>query len=222
MKIIIALSTALLIATEIGVRAQSDVASSGQYIQNADVSKPIQSPTDVAWRHDMAAFAAEVAVVASNSIIPNEFQLSQSMRSRAVLSGQSGTPTWVVLNDGFEKELHGELVKNFGGQIFWRGKVTTAETDQQKKTCNIRVEFPKANGMPSNCELSDVFLAIPFDKLPAEKLPAVGTVFAFTGNMEKANEDDLLDRVWVLYGLGENAGKNRIGVSLTDEAPLAK
>ena len=206
MKTVIAWSAAALLVSAVGV-----------YGQNA-----VPASTDEAWRNDMAAFAAAVADVAANSQVPDDFQLSQSMRSRSVLSGQDGTPTWVVLKDGFEKELHGELAKAFAGQVSWQGKVTTAELNQEKKTCNIRVEFPKASGMPANCELTDAFIVIPFDKLPAEKLPAVGTLFSFTGNLKKAKDDDLLDRVWVLYGRGTNAGKNRIGVSLTDEAPAVK
>lgn len=170
----------------------------------------------------MAVFATAVAAVAAKSEVPNDFQLSQSMRSRSELSGQDGITTWVVLKDGFEKELHGELAKTFAGQVSWQGKVTTAELNQEKKTCDIRVEFPKVSDLPAYCEMTDAFIVIPFDKLPADKLPAVGTIFSFTGNLKKAKDDDLLDRVWVLYGRGPNAGKNRIGVSLTDEAPVVK
>lgn len=46
--------------------------------------------------------------------------------------------------------------------------------------------------------------------------------FAVTGNLKKAKEEDLLDRVWVLYGQGPNAGKNRVGESIIDEAPTMK
>ncbi|MBI5604174.1 MAG: hypothetical protein HY879_12555 [Deltaproteobacteria bacterium] len=211
MRRIITWSLLVLIATVISA-----------YGQTTEKKTSVQAPADKSWRNDMAAFASAVAAIAKKAEIPNDFQLTQSLRSRNVFSQQDGTSIWVVLKDGFGKELHGELARSFVGKVSWTGKVTSAEVDQEKRTCNVGVEFPKATAMPDNLVLSDVFLVIPFDKLPTDKLPKVGTTFSFTGNLKKAKDDDPLDRVWVLYGQGPNAGKNRIGVSITDEAPTMK
>jgi hypothetical protein len=175
------------------------------------------------WKTNMASFAKAVAVIAANSEIPNQFQITESIRSRMAIQSQDGRPKWTVLKTSFGKELHGELLKAFDGSVSWQGKVTSAELDQKAKTCNIRVAFPVAEGLPSNCELNDAYLSIPFDKLPAEKLPAVGTTFSFTAAFKTAKADDLLDRVWVLYRpLGAVSPKHSIGVSLTDAAPTGK
>jgi hypothetical protein len=175
------------------------------------------------WRTNMAAFAKSVAAIAAQSEIPNQFQLTESIRSR-IAPTREGRPLWVILKTSFGKELHGELLKAFDGKVSWQGKVTSAELDQKQKTCNIRVAFPVADGMPANCELNDASLSIPFGKLPAEKLPAVGTAFSFTAKFETAKkEDDWFDRVWVLYRpVGAASSKHTIGVSLTDVAPEGK
>lgn len=182
----------------------------------------ILTSTDDSWRNDMAAFASAVAVIAAKSDVPDDFQLTKSIRSRQELSLQDGTVIWVILPDGLGKELHGELAKAFTGKVSWTGKVTSAEVDKEKRTCSVKVEFPKAKAMPNNIELSDASLTFSFDKLPSDKLPAVGTTFAFTGKLQKATPDALGDSVFVLYGRGTNAGKIRIGASVIDETPIGK
>lgn len=182
----------------------------------------IATQADESWRNDMAAFASAVAATASKSDIPDDFQLTKSIRSRNELSLQDGTVIWVILPEGLGKELHGELAKAFTGKISWTGKVTSAKVDKERQTCSVQVEFPKAKALPNNFELSDASLEFPFDKLPSDKLPAVGTTFAFTGKLQKAKPDSLSDSVFVLYGRGPNAGKIRIGVSIVDETPQGK
>ena len=170
----------------------------------------------------MAVFASAVAKIAATSEIPNDFQLTESIRSRNELTLQDGTVIWVILKDGFGKELHGELAKTFTGDVSWTGKVTSAEVDKERQTSSVKVEFPKTEAMSNNLELSDASLVFSFDKLPSDKLPAVGTTFGFTGKLQKARPDALGDSVFVLYGRGPNAGKIRIGVSIIDETPTGK
>ena len=178
--------------------------------------------TDESWRNDMAVFASAVAVIAAKSDVPDEIQLTKSISSRHELSLKDGTVIWVILPDGLGKELHGELAKTFTGKVSWTGKVTSAEVDKERQTCSVKVEFPKAKSLPNNIELSNASLGFSFDKLPSNKQPAVGSTFAFTGKLQKAEPAAISDSVFVLYGRGPNAGKIRIGVSIVDETPTGK
>ena len=153
-----------------------------------------QSPKDDAWRNDMAAFAKSVAAIAAQSEIPNQFQLTESIRSR-IAPTREGRPLWVILKTSSGKELHGELLKAFDGKVSWSGKVKAAKADQETKTSSITIVFPAADGMPASCALQDAIVSVPFDKLPADKLPAVGSVFSFKASFQTAKPDDLLDRV---------------------------
>jgi len=178
------------------------------------------TPSDEAWRHDMAAFAKEALAVAAKSKVPDSFQLTQSMRNRVTFNNASGEQIGVVLKDGFPDELHGELAKRFTGTVEWRGEVVEAKLDEKEGLHIIKIKIPAPGNIPKFLTFPEVRLEISFSRLPKDKSPAKGAQFAFTGSLKKAKEDDLFQPVDVWYGLGSESGKHEVIVSLMGVAPL--
>jgi len=209
-------------STSLAASGQGAVAGSTQSVQKTDTTTTVKPIKDESWRHDMAAFATAVADIAVTSDIPNEFQLTQSLRSRTAPTRQ-GRPLWVILEPLYENELHARLIQAFSGQVSWKGKVNFVELDQEKMTHRIGVEFPKANGLPKTFQLTDAMLSIPFDRLPANQAPATGTIFSFTATFKNKKDGEFLDRVFVLYRpSGAITNTHSIGVSLADVVPAVK
>ena len=172
------------------------------------------------WRTSLADFAKEVFAVAEKSEIVNARVANTRIRSKLVLTA-NGKEVWVAFKHGFGNEFHGQLANQFTGQVEWHGIVTSVETDEKENVQLIDVNFPSPTDAPHGIEFRDILsLSIPISKLPSENVPVKGAEFAFRGTLEKEDDDAPLEPVWVLYGLGPNVGKIRIGVNLIDIEPL--
>jgi hypothetical protein len=176
-------------------------------------------PTD-AWRTSLSAFVKKVDAIAQKSEITDASVAIKRIREFTVFSNDQKEELWVVFKQGFGNEFHGELAKQFSGQVSWRGVVDSVETDGTEKVHIIKVKFPVTNGGPKRFTFSDWFrLVIPISKLKAAKLPTKGDEFVFRGKLKKEKDDALFEPVNVLYGLGPNAGKVVVGVDLVDVVP---
>ena len=171
------------------------------------------------WRTSLNAFVKEVIATARKSEITDAAFAITRIREYLVFTNKDGENIWVVFSQGFNKEFHGELGKQFTGQVSWRGVVNSVETDAKEKVHNINIKFPVPDNAPKTFTFSESLgLSIPISKFKVAKLPAKGSEFAFRGKLVKENED-ALEPVHVLYGLGPNAGKVIVGVHLIDVEP---
>jgi WD40 repeat protein len=170
----------------------------------------------------MTAFAQKVIAIALKADIPDDFQLSRSIREKFTLT-ENGNKRWVILTLIKENELHYKISKAFTGRISWQGTVKSSTIDEEKKNCIVQVDFPTLRNIPKGIEFADsVSLRIPFDRLSPEKLPAKGTVFSFSGELkelEGGKTDLSFPPVPVCYGIGPYSGRIRVGINLTDVSP---
>lgn len=187
-------------------------------VTNAGEQK--EGTTSEAWRTSLDAFVKEVIAVAQKSEITDAPVAITRIREYTVFNNAKKENIWVVFKQGFGKEFHGELVKQFSGEVSWRGVVDSVETDDKEKAHIIKIKFPVPDNMPNGIKFSDWFLlSIPISKLETTKLPAKGAEFAFRGKLMKKKEDAMFEPVNVLYGLGPNAGKVVVGVDLVEVEP---
>jgi hypothetical protein len=186
----------------------------------ANAAELKQAATTDAWRTSLDEFVKEVIAIAQKSEITDAPVAITRIREYTVFTNDKNEKIWVVFKQSFGKEFHGELVKQFSGQVSWRGVVDSVETDTKEKVHIIKVKFPVPNELPKGITFSDWFrLSILISKLDAAKLPTKGSEFAFRGKLMKEKADALFEPVNVLYGLGPNAGKTVVGVDLVDVEP---
>lgn len=184
----------------------------------ANAEGQTQAATAEAWRTSLAAFGKEVVAIAEKSEITNASIAITRIREHSVLSNAKGEDLWVVFKQGFGNEFHGKLAEKFSGPVSWRGVVDSAKTDAKEGIHIIEVKSPVPIGMPKGIKFQDVIrLLIPISKLPAPKLPAKGSEFAFRGNLKKEKDEA---PIVVFYGLGPNTGEVIVRVNLVDVEPL--
>jgi hypothetical protein len=173
------------------------------------------------WRASMEAFAKEVISIAKRSKIPDAPSAIKSAREYSVISDEKGEKNWVVFQQGFENEFHGELASRFTGKVSWSGIVDAATTDTAKGVQMIEVIFPTPKDLPRGFEFRKcIRLRIPVAKLPSTGLPKKGDTFAFSGVLKKMKADSVFEPISVLYGLGPNKGKVLISIGLKDPEPI--
>ena len=187
-------------------------------IANAGEQKP--PVTAEAWRTSLDAFGKEVVAIAGKSEMPDAAVQIKRIREYSVLSNAKGEDVWVIFKQGFGNEFHGKLAERFSGAVSWSGVVDSVQTDANAGIHIVNIKFPVPAGLPKGLEFANnIRLTIPISKLPAEKLPAKGSEFAFQGNLKKEKEKDPAPLL-VFYGLGPNAGTEVVKVNLVDVEPL--
>lgn len=180
---------------------------------------PQDNSSNEVWRTDLASFGKELLAVTLSAKIPDEFQLLQSIRERAVFSGADGYERWVILLFALDGELHGELTKRFTGKIAWRGNVNSIEKNDAGDEYIILIDLPLPVGKPEYLDVRSIQLSISAATLQAGNIPTKGAPFSFTGMLKDQTSDELWRGVWHMYGVGINSPKVIIGVDPVDVRP---
>ena len=164
-----------------------------------------------AWRSDLGEFIKNVAETAKKAKTPTEQELLKGIREKTVFTNKDQQAIWVLDGTAPAGEVQAELSKRFTGKVRWKGEVESVEPDAKKKSVQVEVRLPVPKDLPKGIEFKDtVTLTLP----EAAKLPKKGDTFNFTGELKKTKADDLFPPVWVIYGVGPNAGKMRFGLML--------
>jgi hypothetical protein len=167
-----------------------------------------------AWRTDVSEFAKSVVEIAKKAKVPTEKELLSDLRQKVVISS-AGTPIWVMDIVAPAGEVYTELTKQFTGKVRWKGEVESVSPSvTQAKWVHVR--FPVPKDLPKGVAFEDtVALTLP----ETAKLPKKGDTFSFTGELKKKDAGDIQTPVWVMYGVGPNAGQMQFGVALIAVEP---
>ncbi|MCU0784220.1 MAG: zinc-ribbon domain-containing protein [Verrucomicrobia bacterium] len=176
------------------------------------------------WQTNMSIFAKKVLDMAKRSTTPLEDKLRSGLRPflpvGASVLFNNEKEVGVMLHGKMDGEYGAELLKHFRtGTVSWEGPVWSAKIDDDQKSHFIEIEFPTHSG---SVQLQPLKLKIPFSKLPPDRSPAKGDIFAFNGVLKGNKEDPLCEEaVEVIYWLAasEERGKQWVTVSLADVAP---
>jgi hypothetical protein len=162
-----------------------------------------------AWRSDLSEFTKSVAEVGKKAKVPTEKDLLNNIRQKTVFTNKDQQPIWVLDESAPAGEVQADLTKQFTGKVRWKGEVESVEPDAKAKTARVELLLPIPKDLPKGGDfVKTMSLTLP----ETAKLPKRGDTFSFTGELKKAKADDLFPPVWVIYGVGPNAGKMRFGI----------
>lgn len=170
-----------------------------------------------AWRGDLGEFTKNVAAIAKKAKTPTEQDLLKGIRDKTVFTNKDQQAIWVLDGTAPAGEVQAELNKLFTGKVRWKGEVQSVEPDAKTKSVVVEVLLPLPKDLAKGIEFKDT---VSLTLSETAQLPKKGDTFAFSGELKKAKADDLFPPVWVIYGVGPNAGKVRFGVILAAVEPV--
>ena len=184
------------------------------------------------WRSDMSVFVKEVDRVFADCVKPPESTWKGNSWGLKIAGSitlyKDDTPTGGILpiNSGINNECGHNLAKRFEtGDIAWTGKVIEARIDEKNGMHYVFIAFPPPAGA---YDINPLTLSIPFSKLPRERAPKEGALFAFSAKL-KGHKDDVRYRetVNVIYWfaaapLEPKSKRILVLVSATDASPSAR
>lgn len=176
-----------------------------------------QEKKEETWRSDLSEFTKSMVEVAKKAKLPTEQELLKSvLRDKNVYNNKDQQAIWVLDRSGLAEEVQAELTRQFTGKVRWTGEVESVEPDAKTKSVEVAVRLPVPKDLPKGLGFGKtVSLTFP----DTAKLPKKGDTFSFTGELKKAKADQDFPPVYVLYGVGPNAGQMRFGIMLAAVEP---
>lgn len=87
------------------------------------------------------------------------------------------------------------------------------EPDTETESMRVAIRLPVPKDLPEGMEFAKTLTVM----IPqAANIPKIGDTFSFTAELKKAKADSLFPPLFVLYGVGPNAGKLQFGINLAE------
>jgi len=168
------------------------------------------------WKKQLPAFSAALADVIKSAKIPTRRDLLGGRRPTFPFTNETGQPVWIVDQSPPKGTLQAELSRVFtGAAVRWRGEVEKVEKATDQEPLKVIVKLPQPERLRKNTTFpSALTLTVPAGL--AKNIPNLkpGRTVLFKCRLTKGEGGGILEPVWALYGVGPNAGKVKVGLTL--------
>jgi hypothetical protein len=159
--------------------------------------------------------------VVTSAKVPTEDDLLHGDFPKLILTDSAGKPAWIVdLNGSLEGTLQAEICRSFrGASVSWTSRITSVSEPRKDGATPIAIEFPIPKRvpplLPPGIKFASAEMVIPATKMPKGSDPSVGDYITFSARLAKEGGDNKTEAVWVRYGVGPNARRAELGLTLT-------